>query len=164
MFILTRKPNQSLVVHPHPSLAPGTPVEEVFADGSIEVQVLAVQDSQVRLGVVAPSGFCVVREELRCQVLSVNPVPGESRWRLARKLKVLMVLNHHSIQSLAGAAGLAAARVLAAESGVGVVMLDDLEKMARVLGVKVVELFLAPGRTAAERVVLGLLEEEGYKK
>ena len=33
--------------------------------------------------------------------------------------------------------------------------------MARVLGVKVVELFFAPGRTAAERVVLGLLEGNG---
>ena len=53
-------------------------------------------------------------------------------------------------------------RVLAAESGVGVVMLDDLEKIARVLGVKVVELFYSPGRTAAERVVLGLLEGKGY--
>lgn len=160
MLILTRKPSQSLVVHPHPSLAPGIPVEEVFADGLIQVEVLAMEESQVRLGVVVPSGFCVVREELRCQALSVNPVPGEARWRLGRKLKVLMVLNHHSIQSLAGAAGLAPTRVLAAESGVGVVMLDDLEKMARVLGVKVVELFFAPGRTAAERVVLG----EGYKR
>ena len=161
MLILTRKPSQSLVVHPHPSLAPGIPVEEVFAEGSIEVQVLGVQDAQVRLGVVAPSGFCVVREELRCQVLSVNPVPGEARWRLGRKLKVLMVLNQHSTHSLAGAAGVATARVVAAESGVGVVMLDDLEKMARVLGVKVVELFFAPGRTAAERAVLGLLEGNG---
>ena len=158
MLIFTRKPTQSLVVQPHPSLAIGTPVEEVFAEGSIQVQVLAVQESEVRLGVVAPSGFCVVREELRCQVLAINPVPGESRWRLARKLKVLMVLNHYSTQSLAVAAGVAPARVLAAESGVGVVMLDDLEKMARVLRVKVVELFFAPGRTAAERVVLGLLE------
>lgn len=57
--------------------------------------------------------------------------------------------------------GVGSGSVLAAESGVGVVMLDDLEKMARVLRVKVVELFFAPGRTAAERVVLGLLEGNG---
>ena len=43
-------------------------------------------------------------------------------------------------------------------------LLDDLEKIAQVLGVKVVELFYAPGRTAAERVVLGLLEGEEFKK
>jgi len=59
------------------------------------------------------------------------------------------------------AAGLAPGRVRAAESGVGVLVLDDLEKIARVLGVKVVELFLSPGRTAAERVILALLEGEG---
>jgi hypothetical protein len=43
---------------------------------------------------------------------------------------------------------------------VGAVVLDDIKKIARVLGVKVVELFLSPGRTAAERVILGLLEGE----
>ena len=48
-----------------------------------------------------------------------------------------------------------------AESGAGVLMLDDLEKIARVLGVKVAELFISPGRTAAERLVLALLEEGG---
>lgn len=164
MIILTRKPSQSLVVQPHPSLAIGTPVEEVFAERSVQVQVLAVQESEVQLGVVTPSGFCVVREELRCLVLAVNPVPGELRWRLARKLKVLMILNHYSTQSLAIATGLAPARVLAAESGIGMITLDDLEKMARVLRVKVVELFIAPGRTAAERVVLGLLEGAEHKK
>jgi transcriptional regulator with XRE-family HTH domain len=82
---------------------------------------------------------------------------------LARKLKVLMVLNLQSTHSLAVAAGMAPARVRVAESGVGVLLLDDLEKIARVLGVKVVELFLSPGRTAAERVILGLLEGEGYR-
>ena len=79
--------------------------------------------------------------------------------RLARKTK-LMFLHRHSMQSLAAAAGLVPARVRAAESGVGALLLDDLEKIARVLGVKVVELFISPGRTAAERVILELLEGE----
>jgi 3'-phosphoadenosine 5'-phosphosulfate sulfotransferase (PAPS reductase)/FAD synthetase len=39
---------------------------------------------------------------------------------------------------------------------VGAVVLDDIKKIARVLGVKVVELFLSPGRTEAERVILAL--------
>ena len=43
-------------------------------------------------------------------------------------------------------------------------MLDDLENIARVLLVKVVEFFFAPGRTAAERVVLGLWEGNGINK
>lgn len=60
-------------------------------------------------------------------------LPEETRRQLARKLKALMFLNLHSTQSLAIAARLAAG------SGMGVLMLDDLEKMARVLGVKEVE-------------------------
>ena len=157
MLLFTRNPGQSITIHPHPNLDPGTPVEQVFAEGPIQVQVLGVQGSQVRLGVAAPAGLCIVREELRFRV-AVDSLPSGVRRLLARKLKVLMVLNLHSTNTLAVAAGLAPARVLAAESGAGVLLLDDLEKIARVLGVKVVELFYSPGRTAAERLVLGLLE------
>jgi hypothetical protein len=45
----------------------------------------------------------------------------------------------------------------------GTLVLDDLEKIARALEVKVVDLFISPGRTAVERLVLALLEGEGYK-
>ena len=162
MLIFTRHPGQSLSLHPHPTLDPGTPVEQVFAGGLIQVQVLGVRGAQVHLGVAAPSGLCIVREELRSRVV-VNPLSEEARRRLARKLKVLMFLNLHSTQSLAVAAGLAPARVLAAENGVGVLVLDDLAKIAQVLGVRVLELFRSPGRTVAEQVILGLLEGEGYK-
>jgi len=161
MLILTRQPGQSLSIYPQPTLDPGTSVEQVFAEGPIHVQVLGVQGAQVRLGVAAPAGLCILREELSPRV--VDPLPEEVRRMLARKLKVLMVLNLHSTQSLAAAAGLVLARVQAAESGVGALVLDDLEKIARVLEVKVVDLFLSPGRTAAERVILGLLEGEGYR-
>jgi len=162
ILTLTRKPGQSLSIHPHPTLDPDTLVEQLFAGGTIQVQVIGVQGAQVRLGVAAPVGFYIRREEL-LPPLAVSPLSEGARRVLARKLKVLMVLTLQSTQSLAAAAGLAPARVRAAESGAGVLLLDDLEKIARVLGVKVVELFLSPGRTAAERVILGLLEGEGYK-
>jgi len=122
----------------------------------VHVQVVGVQGSQVRLGVVAPAGFCILRAELRPR--ATEPLTEGARQALARKLKMLMFINRHSTQSLAAAAGLAPARVLAAESGVGQLMLGDLEKIARVLGVKVMDLFLSPGRSATERVILALLE------
>ena len=162
MLIFTRNPGQSLTVCPHPTLDPGTPVEQLFAGGSIQMQVLRVQGPRVYLGVAAPCGLCIARDELGFGSVVNPPVEGTRRI-LARKLKVLMFLNLHSTHSLAVAAGLAPARVWAVESEMGVVLLDDLEKIARVLGVKVMELFIPPGRTAAERVVLGLLEGEGYK-
>jgi sRNA-binding carbon storage regulator CsrA len=158
MLILTRKLGQSLSIHPHPTLDPDTSVEQLFVGGPIQVQVVGVQGPQVRLGVAAPAGFCILRDELLPR--AAVPLSESARRVLARKLKVLMVLNLQSTQSLAAAAGLAPARVRAAESGVGALLLDDLEKIARVLGVKVVELFLSPGRTAAERVILGFLEGE----
>ena len=157
MLILTRKPGQSLSIHPHPTLDPGTPVEQVFADGPIRMQVLRVQGPQVRLGVAAPVGLCILCEELR-SVAAASPLSEGARLMLARKLQVLMVLNLQSTQSLAAAARLAPARVQAAVCGAGVLLLDDLKKIARVLGVKVMELFIPPGRTAAERVIVALLE------
>ena len=157
MLIFTRHPGQSLTICPHPTLDPATPVEQLFAGGSIQMQVLGVQGAQVYLGVAAPAGFCIVREELRSSSV-VNPPSEGARRILARKLKVLMFLNLHSTHSLSVAAGLTPARVRAVESEADVVTLDDLEKIARVLGVKVVELFIPPGRTVAERVILGLLE------
>mgnify|MGYP001585360891 FL=1 len=162
MLILTRKPSQSLSIYPHPTLDLGTPVEQLFAGGPIHVQVLGVQGSQVRLGVAVPGGLCILREELR-PAAGIESLSEGTRRMLARKLKVLMFLNLHSTQSLALAAGLAPDRVLAAECGVGPLVLDDLEKLARVLGVKVLELFLSPGRTVAERAILWLLEGEGDK-
>ncbi len=158
MLILTRKPSQSLSIHPHPTLDPVTPVEQLFAGGPIQVQVLGVQGAEVRLGVAAPAGFCILRDEWLPRAAA--PLSEGARRVLARKLRVLMFLHRHSTQSLAAAAGLAPARVLAAENGVGALVLDDLEKIAQVLGVKVVELFLSPGRTEAERVILALLEGE----
>ena len=110
----------------------------------------------------APAGLCIRREELQPAV-SAWPLSEGARRRLARKLKVLLFLNLHSSNSLAAATGLAPDRVRAIESGAGVVVFDDLEKIARVLGVTVPNLFLSPGRSAAERVILGLLEGEGYK-
>ena len=65
MLILTRHPGQSLSLHPHPTLDPGTPVEQLFAEGPIQVQVLRVAGPQVHLGVAAPAGLCILREELQ---------------------------------------------------------------------------------------------------
>lgn len=161
MDFFNLSPGQSISFYLRPDCKPGTSVELVFAKGPIQVQVLGVQELEVRLGVATPAELCVVREELR-QVAANPPFEG-TRQRLALKLKILMFINLYSTHSLALAAGLVPTRVLAAETGLGSVFLDDLEKIARVLGVKVVELFYAPGGTVAEQVVLERLENEGEK-
>jgi DNA-binding XRE family transcriptional regulator len=121
-----------------------------------------VQGPQVRLGVVAPAGLCLRRDEWL-----PDPAGAEARHAdrprrvLARKLKVLRFLCRYTPESLAAAAGVPVARVLAAEGTDGAPDLDDLDKLARALGVKVAELFRPAGRTAEERVLLAMLEGEG---
>ena len=105
MLILTRKPGQSLSIHPQPGLECDTLAERLFAGEliQVQVQVLGVQGAQVRLGVAAPAGFCIRCEELP-PPSAVSPLSESARRMLARKLQVLMVLNLHSTQSLAAAA------------------------------------------------------------
>lgn len=161
MLFLTRKPGQSLTIHPQPSLHPDTPVSQLFEDGPIRIQVAGMAGSQVRIGVAAHAGFCILRDELLPHPAAEPSAPAElPRQALAKKLKVLRFLAQQSPESLAAAAGIPVARVLAAESGGGVLELDDLEKLARVLGVRVGELFRPVGRTPEERVLLGVLEGE----
>lgn len=140
MLILTRQASQSVFIDPRPALDPSALVEELFAKGPIQIKVLEVRGKQVRLGVAAPTELNILREELRARA-GANPLPEGAQGFLARNLKMLMFLNRHSTESLALAAGLVPAQVL---------------------GVKVSELFYPPGRTTAERWVLGLLEGKGY--
>ena len=159
MLIFTRHPGQSLTIHPHPTLDPATPVEQLFASGPAVIQVLGVKGEQAHLGVEAPSGLCIVREALGCGA-GASP-PGEGIHRiLARKLKVLMFLKLQSTRSLARAAGLAPATVRAMECEQGEVLLHDLESIAQALEVKVAELFIPPGQTLVERAMMKLLEGE----
>lgn len=160
MLFLTRKPGQSLTIQPQPSLHPDTPVAQLFDDGPIRIQVAGMVGPQVRLGVSAHAGLCILRQELRPYPPAAEAREESPRRALARKLRLLRFLRQHSPESLAAAAGVPLARVLVAEGGGGALELDDLERLARVLGVKVGELFRPVGRTEQERILLGVLEGE----
>jgi sRNA-binding carbon storage regulator CsrA len=159
MLFLTRKPGQSITIQPQPSLRPETPVSQLFEDGPIRIQVAGVVGPQVRVGVAAHAGLCILREELRPFTPAEPAAVAENpRRALALKLKLLRFHTRHSPETLAAAAGIPLPRVLAAESGAGVLELDDLERLARVLGVKVGELFRPLGRTEQERLLLAVME------
>lgn len=156
MLLLTRKPGQSLAIYPQPSLDPATPVHRLFSEGPIRVRIAGVSGPQVRVGVEAHSGLCILRDELTPH--AARALPAGINQTLAAKLKVLMLLRRHSVASLAARAGLPVERVVAAQDGTGVIDLDDLERLARALKVRVVELFRPAGATPEERIVLALLE------
>ncbi len=159
MLFFTRNPGQSLILYPRPGMNFDTSAAKLSNGHPIRVQVIGVRDHQVRLGVAAPAGLCVLRNEWLPDGPDL-PVEG-LRWVLARKLKVLRFLRRHSLDSLAAAAGVPVGVVLGAERGDGALDLDDLEKLARALGVRVMELFSSVGRTEEERVILAMLEGEG---
>ena len=161
MLFLTRKPGQSLTIQPQPSLHPDTPVSQLFEDGPIRIQVAGVMGPQVRVGVAAHAGLCILREELQPHPAPPGAGPDENpRRALAKKLQVLRFLTRMRPEELAAAAGIPLARVLAVEGGGGVLELDDLERLAKALGVKVGELFRPVGRTEQEKILLGVLEGE----
>lgn len=158
MLILTRRPGEALSIRPAWQLDPATPVEQLFSEGAIRIAITGVRGSQVRLGVSAHKSFHILREELWA-VPKAGLLPEMAREVLARKLHVVKLIRRISSERLAQAAGLSLTAVMAAESGSGVVYLDDVEKMAQVLKVGVGELFREPGGTMEERVVLALLGE-----
>jgi sRNA-binding carbon storage regulator CsrA len=156
MLILTRKPGQALTIRPDRNLDPTMPVEQLFADGPIRVMVAGISGPQVRLGVAADARLTILRDELLAHA-DTDALPADVRAVFARKLRVLRVMHRHSAESLAACAGVSLATVAGAERGAGVVNIDDLERLARALGVGIAELFREPGRTAEERVVMAVL-------
>lgn len=159
MLILTRRPGEALSIRPTWHLDPTTPVEQLFNEGAIQIAITGVRGTQVRLGVSAHKSFLILRDELWA-VPEAGLLPEIFRDVLARKLRVVKLIRRFSSERLAQAAGLSLTAVMAAESGTGVVYLDDVEKMARVLKVSVGELFRESGGSVEERIVLALLEEK----
>ena len=53
MLILTRRPNEKIIIN-----------------GDTAVEILEIRGNQVRLGIVAPKGITVHREEIQLRILS----------------------------------------------------------------------------------------------
>ena len=140
MLLLTRKCGQGLTIGPEQTLDLNTPIGRLFADGPIRVVVKNMDGELVRLGVAADARFLILREELFVRP-STAQIDAGAREVFARKLKVLRLLRKHTPEALARAAGVSLAMVMSAETGTGVVYIDDIEKLALALGVTIAELF-----------------------
>jgi hypothetical protein len=49
---------------PYPELDPATPVGELFKTGPIQISILDIGTTRMRIGIDAPPGIIVLREEL----------------------------------------------------------------------------------------------------
>lgn len=64
MLILTRRRGESIRLMPYPEIDPATPVGELFKRGPIHISVLDINANRMRIGIEAPPGIIVLREEL----------------------------------------------------------------------------------------------------
>ena len=64
MLVLTRKPDESLIIEPAQGVDPTLTLAELFAAGPLVVKVLEINGHQVRLGIDAPAALAIVRDEL----------------------------------------------------------------------------------------------------
>lgn len=64
MLILSRYRGQSVLLMPHPELDPKTPIGDLFRHGPIKVSILDIGPNRMRLGIDAPPGIAVLRQEL----------------------------------------------------------------------------------------------------
>lgn len=66
MLILTRRPGQVVMIDLMEGVDPRTPVGEVFGQGPIQVVLVDIRGTQVKLGFSADPRFRILRGEL-CQ-------------------------------------------------------------------------------------------------
>lgn len=65
MLVLTRCPDETLVIDLAPGIDPSMSVGALFADGPLVITVAAVHGRQVRLGITATPRLHVLRGELK---------------------------------------------------------------------------------------------------
>lgn len=64
MLILTRKPDQSIVIRPDARLDPRTTIGELFKGGPLVIHVVGIDGRQTKIGIEAPLTLDVARSEL----------------------------------------------------------------------------------------------------
>ena len=64
MLVITRRPGESFQINLTESVDPNMTVGELFADGPIEIAVLAIKGNQVRVGAQASHRLVILRDEL----------------------------------------------------------------------------------------------------
>lgn len=63
MLILTRRTDESIILTVSDDIDPATPISEVL-NHPIEITPLGIKGNQIRLGIDAPDGITILREEI----------------------------------------------------------------------------------------------------
>ena len=143
MLILTRKPGQAITIQPDLEMDFATPVGNLFSHGPIEIRVNRVLSGGVTMGIAAHRQFRILRDEL-LPYADIHPqvIPRNSSYReiLAHNVFTLRVQRKWSVQELADESQLALTTIFALENGRGLIVLDDLDRLATALTVNLASL------------------------
>jgi sRNA-binding carbon storage regulator CsrA/DNA-binding Xre family transcriptional regulator len=146
MLLLTRRPGQAITIQPAREADLSASVGALFAEGPIVVQVNRFVQDQVRLGIAAHRDLLILREEIAMQPgkgsAEGSAGPGgngaaDCRAVLAAQVRRLCRQQHLSPTQLAARSGLSLTTLAAIEQGRGLITLDDMQQLARGLGVRV---------------------------
>ena len=61
MLVLSRRPNELIYIYPD-DLPPDMTVAELFAGGQIVIEVLSIEQNQVKIGIDAPKHLTILRD------------------------------------------------------------------------------------------------------
>jgi len=66
MLVLTRTQEESILIYPG-DIPEGMTVEELFADGPIEIKVMETRPKQCKLGIDAPEKLKILRDDAKAR-------------------------------------------------------------------------------------------------
>ena len=143
MLQLKRKPGQSFTIKPGKGMDLSLSVGEVFQEMPIHVTLNRLENGSAKIGIVAHRELLIIRDELilnwgsKKALPSVRADSGAIRLVLANNVRKLRQYKGLEVQQIAASMGMALNDMMAVELGRGVISLDELARLAAVLGVKV---------------------------
>lgn len=146
MLLLTRRRGQAITIQPGQGTDLASPVGRLFSTGPIVVQVNRFIQDQVKLGITAHPDLLILREEIAAQVNPGYPADSnrladigsnDCRIVLAGQIRYLCQQRQLTPAQLAKVSGVALTTLAAIEHGKGVITLDELQQLARALGMRV---------------------------
>jgi len=63
MLVVSRRSTESILIRPAEDIDPTMTLEDLFANGPIEITVLGGNGRRVKMGVEAPAELCIWRKE-----------------------------------------------------------------------------------------------------
>ena len=136
MHLLTRKQGQSIIIRPKKERLNSESLGHIFNNGPIEVAVENIAQNSVQIRIDAGENLDVIATDLPSfpEAFIAGVVNEHSGAVLAKNVFNLRIGQHMSLRTLSEIAEIPFYTLCAIERGLGVVSLDELDRLAEALG------------------------------